>query len=82
MEKVCSTKRDAAFTSSPPTEFVIYDHSKTPCYSPQTFDRGNRSLGGGTYSSEVYEGKEVKHTTLAPYLRPCPHTLHSTPQQA
>ena len=37
MEEVCSSKREAAFTSSPPTEFVIYDNSKT-------FDRGNRSL--------------------------------------
>ena len=27
MEKVCSSKRETAFTSSPPTEFVIYDHS-------------------------------------------------------
>ena len=37
MGKVCSSKRDAAFISSPPTEFVMYDHSKTP-----SFDRGNR----------------------------------------
>ena len=34
MEKVCSSKRDAAFTSSPPPEFVIYDHSKTPMLFP------------------------------------------------
>ena len=51
-KKVCSSKRDTAFTSSPPTELVMYDHSKTPSYFPDIW-RGNRSLGGGTYSSEV-----------------------------
>ena len=35
--------------------FATYDHSKTPCYFPKTFDWWNRSLWGGTYSSEVYE---------------------------
>ena len=38
MEKVCSSKRDAVFTSSPPTELVMYDRSETPCYFPQTFE--------------------------------------------
>ena len=28
MEKVCSSKPDAAFTPSPPTEFVLYNYSK------------------------------------------------------
>ena len=28
MKKMCSSKHDAAFTSSPPTEFVMYDYSK------------------------------------------------------
>ena len=51
MEKVCSSKHDAAFISSPPTEFVIIQKR---CYFLLTFDRGSRSLGGRTYSSEVY----------------------------
>ena len=29
-KKVCGSKRDAAFSSSPPTEFIMYDHSKKP----------------------------------------------------
>ena len=32
----------------------MYDHSKTPRSFPETFERGNRGIGGETYSSEVY----------------------------
>ena len=32
---MCSSKREAAITSSPPTEFVMRDHSKTPRYPHQ-----------------------------------------------
>ena len=42
-KKVCGSKCVAALSSSPPTEFIMYDHSK------------KRSLGCGNYSSEVYE---------------------------
>ena len=47
LSQVCSSKRDAAFTYSPPTELVMYDHSKTlsnvygKCYSHR-----HRSIGG------------------------------------
>ena len=34
MEELRGLKRDAAFTSSPPTEFVTYDRSKTPVLFP------------------------------------------------
>ena len=33
---------------------VIIKKKKHPCYFPFPFDRGNQSLEGGTYSSEVY----------------------------
>ena len=46
MEKVCGSKREAAFTSLPPTEFVMYDHSKTHRIS-------NRHLTEGTGASEA-----------------------------
>ena len=52
-ESVCF-KTWAAFTSSPPTEFVMYDHSKPTMLSPRHLTDGTKSLGGGTYSSEVY----------------------------
>ena len=34
MEKVCNLKRDAAFTSLHPTEFVMYDHSENGTVFP------------------------------------------------
>ena len=44
MEKVCSQKRDIAFTSSPATELAMCHGSFQNPYFQQTFDRGNRDL--------------------------------------
>ena len=47
LEKVCSSKGDAAFTSSPPTEFVMYDRSKTCVISHRHLTEGTRASEAG-----------------------------------
>ena len=67
MEKLCSWKRGAAFTSSPPPELVLEDHSVTLGHFPQTFDRGNRRRDSYSYSFlyKLYTNTEV--LTKAPH---------------
>ena len=47
MEKVFSSKRDAAFPSSPPTEFVMYDHSNPHVISHRHLTKGTGAQEAG-----------------------------------
>ena len=51
MNSVCSSKREAAITLSPPTEFVMRDHSKTPRY-PHQGSADQRRVPGVTGSNQ------------------------------
>ena len=57
MEKVCSSKRDAAFTSSQPTEFVMYDRSKPPLFPRDIWPREPGVSEDGTAVMWLAENK-------------------------
>ena len=38
---------------------------QTLCYFRSTFDGGNRSLGGGTYTSELYGARRIFYEAVA-----------------
>ena len=67
MEKVCSSKRDAAFTSSPPTEFVMYDHLNPRVISHRRLTEEPEPWDG-TYSPEVYVNSRSAKCPEPPFL--------------